>query len=69
MHRAICITQTPDIQGGKPCIVGTRMTVKAIASFHYAGHTPAEIHKEYPHTPIEQIEIICAIAEACAESL
>lgn len=50
------VTSDPDIQGGRPCISGTRIPVTAIWHFHEAGYSASAIIKEYPTLAPEQIE-------------
>lgn len=54
------ITRTPNIQGGAPCIAGTRVTTSTIGNFHAGGHAVAAINKEFPH--LTEADIIAAIA-------
>ena len=49
------ITQTPGIFGGRPCIAGTRVTVRRIVGEYRAGYTPEEIQTQLPHLTMAQI--------------
>ena len=42
------ISIDPDVCGGKPCIVGTRLWVSLILDFLADGMTEAELLSEYP---------------------
>ena len=44
-----------DICNGNPCVVGQRLPVRAIMSFHCEGFTPAEIVEQYPTATVEQV--------------
>jgi len=37
------ISRTPEIRGGRPCIVGTGVSVRRIAQWHDMGQIPEEI--------------------------
>lgn len=50
------VTSRADIQGGEPCIAGTRITVLAIQSFASAGYGYDAIRREYPGLTDEQID-------------
>lgn len=43
------------IQGGEPCLSGTRMPTRAVWEFHLTGRNLWEIRDEYPHLTISQI--------------
>jgi len=49
------ISSTPGVQGGKPCITGTRTTVRTIAVCHMQGMTPKKMLKEFPHLGLAEI--------------
>ena len=49
------IEQTPGTRGGRPCIVGTGITVHRVAIWHKLGHTPEEIAAHYPHLSVAQV--------------
>ena len=50
------ITQNPAILGGKPIIVGTRMSVEVILEFLAGGMEIKEMLKEYPYLTKKQIQ-------------
>ena len=50
------ILSDPDIMGGTPCIMGTRITVYVVAARLNGGDTTAEILQDYPYITAEQIE-------------
>lgn len=55
------ITCTPGVQGGQPCIAGTRMRVCTIAIYHNEGMNAEEILEEvFPH--LDLIQIYAALA-------
>jgi uncharacterized protein (DUF433 family) len=49
------ITATPGIVSGTPCIAGTRVPVRSIASFYKQGYLPEEIVQQYEHLSIAQV--------------
>ncbi|CAN5756753.1 hypothetical protein BH23CHL2_BH23CHL2_12610 [soil metagenome] len=62
------ITCTPGVQGGYPCIKGTRTPVRAIVEYDriYDGDTN-EILADLPHLTREQIEAARAYYRDCPE--
>ena len=50
------ITSTPDIMGGEPCIVGTRIPVEVILYRLKEGYTLKNLHKMYPWVEMEKFE-------------
>lgn len=54
------ITSTPDVQGGRPVIAGTRIPTGAPYEFHRDGFAPEEIRVEYPSLTLEQIGLAIA---------
>ena len=60
------IRSDPDIMGGKPCIVGTRVTVETIVRRFAEGYTVPEILADYPN--IAQDDIIAAMDFAAERS-
>ena len=62
------ITCTPGIQGGYPCIKGTRTPVRAIVEYDrfYDGDTN-EIRADLPHLTREQIEAARAYYRDCPD--
>ena len=56
------ITKTPDVQGGEPCIAGTRTSVRAVVTL--AGivypEEPYEIGRALSH--LETLQVVAALA-------
>jgi uncharacterized protein (DUF433 family) len=50
------ITSKPDIMGGAPCIVGTRVPIDIIVSLLKQGYTLKKIDKMYPWVGTEKLE-------------
>lgn len=50
------ITQNPNILGGKPIVVGTRMSVEVILELLSSGMETADILKEYPFLKKDQVQ-------------
>ncbi len=51
------ITCIPDVQGGQPCIDGTRVTVAAILGCWLGGDSVESIYESYPRIPYGSIEL------------
>jgi uncharacterized protein (DUF433 family) len=49
------IVSRPGVQGGSPCIQGTRVPVWVLASIHKQGDTPEEILELYPNLSAAQV--------------
>ncbi|MBM4090606.1 MAG: DUF433 domain-containing protein [Planctomycetes bacterium] len=49
------IGQTPGVCGGRPCIVGTGVSVRRIAGWYKQGRTPEEIADQYGHLSLSQV--------------
>ena len=58
------ITCTPDIQGGDPCIDGTRIQAWQILACWNGGDTEDEIYEAYPRAPFGTIELVIEWAKA-----
>jgi uncharacterized protein (DUF433 family) len=58
------ITHTPRVIGGKPFILGLRMTVGTIVGLFASGQAQGEILKEYPYLEYEDLQAAFAFA-AC----
>lgn len=50
------ITSKPDIMGGAPCIVGTRVPIDVILSLLKQGYTIKKIDKMYPWVGMDKLE-------------
>lgn len=50
------ITSKPDVMGGAPCIVGTRIPMAVIVARLKDGYTLEAIHEGYPWVPIKNLE-------------
>ncbi len=48
------IHSDPDILGGTPVFVGTRVPVRALIDYLEGGHTLAEFHDDFPTVSREQ---------------
>ena len=49
------ISSRPGVQGGRPCIAGTRMMVRTVAVQHMQGLNAEEILDEFPHLELGQV--------------
>lgn len=49
------IWKVPGILNGAPCVAGTRMPVRRIASLFNQGMTPDEIQEDFTHLELAQI--------------
>ena len=49
------ITSKPDIMGGAPCIVGTRVPIDVIISLLKQGYTLNKINKMYPWVGLDKL--------------
>jgi uncharacterized protein (DUF433 family) len=56
------IVTNPGIEGGKPIIKGTRITVEMLADEYAAGRTIEQLLYSYPHLTRKQIEAALAYA-------
>ena len=56
------ISSSPDIRSGKPCIVGTRLTVTDVLEYLASGMTDAEILADFPALKPEHIRASLAFA-------
>lgn len=56
------ITTNPGIEGGKPIIKGTRITVEMLADENAAGRTIEQLLYSYPQLTRKQIEAALAYA-------
>lgn len=62
------ITQSPDLNNGKPSIRGMRITVKTILEYLAAGETNANILKAYPFLENEDILAALQFASLVSDS-
>lgn len=58
------ITITPGVRSGKPCIIGTRITVYDILEYLAGGMTEDEILADFPSLRREHIRAALAFAAA-----
>jgi uncharacterized protein (DUF433 family) len=56
------VTVTPGVRSGKPCIVGTRITVSDILEYLAGGMTESEILRDFPDLRVEHIRATLAFA-------
>lgn len=61
------ITRDPRRMGGKPCIRGMRVTVGAIVGLVAAGHSTAEILRDYPYLEAEDVAEALLYAARCVD--
>ena len=45
----------PEVRGGKPCFVGTRITVYDVLEYLAGGMTPDEIVSDFPELTIDHV--------------
>lgn len=50
------ITSKPDVMGGVPCIVGTRIPLEVILYRLRDGYSLKELHKMYPWVSLKKFE-------------
>lgn len=50
------LTADPSILGGKPCLIGTRISVELIMEWVSSGATPNTIVDKYPHLSKEAVQ-------------
>jgi uncharacterized protein (DUF433 family) len=56
------ITVTPGVRSGKPCIVGTRITVSDVLEYLASGMSEAQILADFPSLKSEHIRAALAFA-------
>jgi uncharacterized protein (DUF433 family) len=54
------ISRRPEIQGGRPCIAGTGVSVRRIAVWHKLGHIPEEIATNFGHISLADVHAALA---------
>ena len=64
MLKSDLIVSDPDILGGTPCIISTRMPVYAVAARYKAGEPAAEIIDGYPDLSVAHV--LAAVSYASA---
>lgn len=57
------------VQGGRPCIAGTSVSVRRIALWHKAGLVPEEIVQKFGHLSLAQIYAALAYYHANREEI
>lgn len=63
------ITWNPNVMGGRPCLLGLRVTVGMVTGLVASGHSHAEISKLYPHLEAEDIAQALKYAAWLAEEV
>lgn len=58
------ITITPGVRSGKPCVVGTRITVYDVLELMAGGMSEAEILADFPQLRAEHLRAVLAFAAA-----
>ena len=66
---ADCVSQTPGVCGGAPCIKDTRIPVAALAQYAAQGATVADLADYYPHVPIASLRLALLYAVLFPERL
>lgn len=54
------IESTPGIQGGRPCIAGTAITILTVAEMWQNGLTVEQMVQSYPHVPLSHMHAAVA---------
>ena len=52
----------PDVRGGKPCFVGTRIAVYDVLEYLASGMTPDEIIADFPELTTDHVRASLAFA-------
>jgi uncharacterized protein (DUF433 family) len=58
------ITVTPGVRSGKPCLLGTRITVVDVLEYLASGMTEAELLVDFPDVRPEHVRAALAFAAA-----
>jgi uncharacterized protein (DUF433 family) len=58
------VTSSPEVLGGTPVIIGTRIPVHDVAASRAAGHPLEAILSAYPRLTAEQVDLATLYAEA-----
>lgn len=61
------IVSRPGVQGGRPCLEGTRMPVHGIAARHLQGMSAEDILQQFPHLDLGRIHAALAYYHANKE--
>ena len=61
------LASSPDVRNGRPCIVGTRITVHRIAIWYKLGYSAEEIFHQYPHLTLAGVYAALAYYHANRE--
>ena len=56
------IVVDPAIRSGKPCIVGTRITVSDVLEYLASGMTEDKLRKDFPALQHEHVQAVLAFA-------
>jgi uncharacterized protein (DUF433 family) len=56
------ITVTSGVRSGKPCVVGTRITVSDVLEYLAGGMSEADILRDFPSLKAEHIRAVLAFA-------
>jgi uncharacterized protein (DUF433 family) len=62
MNPLECITITPDVRSGKPCIAGTQITVYDILEYLAGGMGETEILEDFPSLTQDNLRAVLAQA-------
>jgi uncharacterized protein (DUF433 family) len=49
------VTSVPGVVGGRPCVAGTRVSVRSVALCYKQGYTPEEIAQQYEALTLAQV--------------
>jgi uncharacterized protein (DUF433 family) len=49
------VIATPGVCGGEPCIAGTRMPIRILATYREQGSTDAELLRDFPYLKSEDL--------------
>jgi uncharacterized protein (DUF433 family) len=63
------IARTPGINGGRPCIAGTGVSVKRILGWNRMGMEPEQIATQYGHLSLAQVHAALAYYYANREEI
>ena len=62
VHALSLIDVRPDVRGGKPCFVGTRITVYDVLEYLATGMTTDEIVADFPELRTDHVRAALAFA-------